>query len=112
MNQMPKIKPGMPGSARVEYLACREDVETMRAKGHNVSTIYEHLKAQGRVTCSYSAFCDYVRGGGKRKHSKAGKNPTIAKATVRPSPATEPRTYTQGTSKAFDINSVDVSTLI
>lgn len=112
MNQMPKIKPGMPGSARVEYLACREEVEAMQGLGHNISTIYEHLNAQGRVTCSYSAFCDYVRGGGKRKHSKTGKTPNASKTPLNPSPTTESRPYSRDTSKSFDIGSVDVSTLI
>ena len=69
-----EIIPGRPGSARVEYFACREDVEAMLARGYSAQMVYEHLKEQGRVTCSYSAFCDYVRGGGKRLHSrKKGK---------------------------------------
>ena len=63
------IKPGTPGAARVEYYACQEDVEAMLAQGHTARAIYDHMKGQGRVTCSYSAFCDYVRGNGKRKHS-------------------------------------------
>ena len=63
------VKLGTPGTARVEYYACREEVEAMLAQGYTASAIYKHLKGQGRVTCSYSAFCDYVRGGGKRKHS-------------------------------------------
>ena len=63
------IKPGTSGAARVEYYACREDVEALLAQGHTAHAIYEHMKGQGRVTCSYSAFCDYVRGNGKRKHS-------------------------------------------
>ena len=59
-----------PYSARVEYLACREEVETMLAKGYSVRLAYEAMRGQGRVTCGYSAFCDYVRGGGKRLQSK------------------------------------------
>jgi hypothetical protein len=63
------VKKGKPGAARVEYRACREDVEAMLAQGYTARTVYEHMKNQGRMTCSYSAFCDYVRGGGKRKHT-------------------------------------------
>ena len=66
-----QVTPGRPGSARVEYYACRKDVEALLAQGHTASVIYNHMKEQGRVTCSYSAFCDYVRGNGKRKHSTA-----------------------------------------
>jgi len=34
MNDKPAVIPGNPGSARVEYFACREDVEAMLAKGY------------------------------------------------------------------------------
>lgn len=70
MNDKPAVIPGNPGSARVEYFACREDVEAMLAKGYAARMVYEHMQEQGRVMCSYSAFCDYVRGQGKHKHSK------------------------------------------
>lgn len=46
----------MPGAARVEYFACREEVESMKTEGYTVRSIYEHLKKQGRVTCSYPPF--------------------------------------------------------
>ena len=75
---LPVIQPGKSGSARVEYCACREDVEAMLAKGYSVRMIYEHFQEQGRITCGYSAFCDYVRGQGKRKHAKGGKKPRTA----------------------------------
>jgi hypothetical protein len=77
---LPVIQPGKSGSARVEYCACREEVEAMLAKGYSVRMVYEHFQEQGRITCSYSAFCDYVRGQGKRKHSKGVKKPTSRKA--------------------------------
>lgn len=106
MSSKPEVTPGKPGSARVEYFACREDVEAMIAKGYNAMMIYEHMKKEGRVTCSYSAFCDYVRGGGKRLHSKKGKRPKPAAQTA---PA---RTFSQSGKGAFDISAVDVSKLI
>ncbi len=70
MTQKPHIKPGTPGTARVEYYACREEVESLLAQGYTARAIYEFLKGQDRYTCSYSAFCDYIRGQGERKHSK------------------------------------------
>lgn len=97
----PITKPGTPGAARVEYYACREDVEAMIAKGYNAKNAYDAMKEQGRVTCSYSAFCDYVRGGGKRLHSKRGRRP-------------KPRSVTPGAERkrTFDISSVDISKLV
>lgn len=78
MNDSPKVTPGRPGSARVEYLACREEVEAMLAKGYSVRLVHECMIEQGRVTCGYSAFCDYVRGGGKRLHSRKKEKPKSA----------------------------------
>lgn len=67
--------PIRPGIARVEYLACRENVEALLAKGYSVRLAYEAMQEQGRVTCGYSAFCDYVRGDGKRLHSSGKRKP-------------------------------------
>lgn len=105
MSNKPTVTPGTPGAARVEYYACREDVEAMLAKGYSARMVYEHMKEQVRVTCSYSAFCDYVRGGGKRKHSKAGKRPTMK------TPQAALRTFSQARSNPFDPASVDISKL-
>ena len=68
------VEPGRPGSARVEYRACKEDVEALLTRGYSYRMALEQMKEQGRVTCSYSAFCDYVRGQGKRQHGR--KKPT------------------------------------
>jgi hypothetical protein len=64
------VEPGRPGAARVEYRACKEDVEVLLAKGYSYRMAWEEMAAQGRVRCSYSAFCDYVRGQGKRRHGR------------------------------------------
>ncbi|MDL2316916.1 TraK family protein [Desulfovibrio sp. OttesenSCG-928-A18] len=69
MSDRPTVTAGRHSSARVEYYACREDVEALLTRGYSARMVYEHMKEQGRVTCSYSAFCDYVRGKGKRMHS-------------------------------------------
>jgi len=68
------VEPGRPGSARVEYRACREDVEAMLARGYSYRMAWEEMQKQGRVRCSYSAFCDYVRGQGKRQHGRRKKD--------------------------------------
>lgn len=90
MTERPEVITGMPGAARVEYYACREDVEAMIAQGYTARYVYDHMKKRGRVTCSYSAFCDYVRGGGKRQHSK--KKSAVRQAPQRTGPViAEPR---------------------
>jgi hypothetical protein len=62
----------------MEYYACHEDVEALLAKGYSARLAYEAMQEQNRVTCSYSAFCDYVRGGGKRLHSSSKKKAQTA----------------------------------
>jgi hypothetical protein len=64
------VEKGRPGSVRVEYRACKEDVEALLAKGYSFRMAWEEMQKQGRVQSSYSAFCDYVRGQGKRLHSR------------------------------------------
>ena len=67
------INPRKFYTARAEYFACREDVETMLRQGYSIRLIYERMEEEQRITCSYSAFCDYVRGNGTRKHSRRKK---------------------------------------
>jgi len=100
------IKPGTSGAARVEYFACREDVEAMLVKGYTARAVYEHMKEQGRVTCSYSAFCDYVRGNGKRKHS-TGKRKRLAQLQQ-----TGPRIIRSESPQFIDPKTIDPKTLI
>ena len=89
MNAAINIRPGRPGSARVQFFACREEVEALLAKGYSVRMVYEQMQEQGRITCSYSAFCDYVRGEGKRQHSR--KNGKL-KASQTPLPTQQKNT--------------------
>ena len=58
------------GRARVEYRAVQQEVTEKLAAGYSNIMIYEELAASGRLTVSYSAFCDYVRGEGNRSHSR------------------------------------------
>lgn len=86
MTDKPIVTPDRPYSARVEYFACLEDVEAMLAKGYNVRNVYDHMKEQGRFACGYSAFCDYVRGNGRRLHSRKKTSGTKSFST-QPRPA-------------------------
>ena len=89
MNAIINIRPGRPGSARVQFFACREEVEALLAKGYSVRMIYEQMQEQGRITCSYSAFCDYVRGEGKRQHSAKKGEPKASQASLPTQPNTK-----------------------
>lgn len=67
-------------TARVEYLAIKAAVDQMLDQGHTVKAVFEEMTRTGRITISYTSFCDYVRGGGRRprkgeRHSKTTKRP-------------------------------------
>lgn len=106
----PDVTPGRPGSARVEYFACREDVEALLAKGYSVRLAYEAMQEQGRVTCSYSAFCDYVRGNGKRLHSRKRGKPRSA--PLHPPKAGGPIIVGQAKDSFPDPKKMDISDAI
>lgn len=75
MSDNSTVTPGTSCAARVEYRACQQDVEAMLTRGYSIRMVYEHLKKEGRVSYSYSVFCDYMRGNGIRKHSRRKKPP-------------------------------------
>lgn len=69
-------------TARVEYLAIKSTVDQMLERGHRVKSIFEEMTRAGRITISYTSFCEYVRGGGQRprkseRHNKIQKRPTV-----------------------------------
>ena len=70
------------GQARIEFRAVREVVKAKLAAGYSQIMIYEELTATGRLTVSYSAFCDYVRGEGQRLHHRRQK-PRFGQPTGR-----------------------------
>ena len=80
--QTPTPTPRKAYTARAEYFACRDDVETMLHQGYSIRMAYERMKEENRITCSYSAFCDYVRGSGKRLHSRKKGTPKVPMAKV------------------------------
>ena len=43
--------------ARIEFLACREEIEELLAKGYDKRKIYTELTEKGRITMSYDALC-------------------------------------------------------
>jgi len=107
MSNNPTVTPSRPYSARVEYCACKEEVEALLAKGHSVSMVYEAMKEQGRITCGYSAFCDYVRGGGSRQHSKGKIRPQETAQQQK----TAPRVISAPSDRLVDPRTIDPSTL-
>ena len=69
--------------ARVEFLLCMEDVESMLGQGFSIQLIYERLKEVGRISMAYVTFAKLI--------AKAAKN-DLPRARLRPAvmPAAPP----------------------
>ncbi len=50
-----KRKPLRKGQAHVEYLALKPVIETLAEAGHNLKSIYDKLRDEGRISMSYQA---------------------------------------------------------
>ena len=47
--------------ARVEFLACKETVDTMLAQGFSKKLIHERLTEEGRFSMAYITLCQIIR---------------------------------------------------
>jgi hypothetical protein len=70
--------------ARVEFRALWPEIEKRLAEGYCLRFVFDEMTQDGRLTMGYTTFCDYVRGGGQRLHSR--KKP----GRLQPSPLGRP----------------------
>jgi len=70
--------------ARVEFVACKETIDSMLAQGFSKKLIHERLTAEGRCSMHYVTFCEFIR--------KAEKMPPPSppKQTEKPQPVGTP----------------------
>ena len=76
--------------ARIEYRSVQPLVEQKLAEGYSIRLIFEELTETGRLTMTYTSFCDYIRGKGSRQHGavkKAPKRPSIFNRGATPAAA-------------------------
>jgi len=92
------------GQARIEFRACKKEVEEKIAAGYSNIMIYEELASAGKLSISYSAFCDYVRGEGQRIHSrrKSALERLRKRGSNLPKPAAKPGPFFIDRSKTID----------
>jgi hypothetical protein len=74
--------------AKIEYLACKEEVESMLAKNFNPKLIHEKLTKEGRFTMAYPSFTQILRNA-ERKHP-AAKPSHAAKPAITPKTLSAP----------------------
>ena len=51
--------------ARVDFLACKETIDSMLAQGFSKKLIHERLIADGRCSMNYITFCEFIRNADK-----------------------------------------------
>jgi len=66
--------------AKIEYIACKDTVDTMLAQGFNPKLIHEKLTAEGRFTMAYPSFTQILRNAER-------KIPPAKPTRIAPSPA-------------------------
>ena len=119
-----------PGMARVEFLAVKDEVESLLARGYLLKPAYAQLTKEKRISMTYDTFRRYARkyfpGGKNEQAGKLKRTDTRSKhspgAVLPPSPATpakSPRTTSDGPrmivpqNKSFQDSSVpDVADLL
>jgi len=47
--------------ARVEFVACKETIDSMLAQGFSKKLVHERLVSEGRCSMHYITFCEFIR---------------------------------------------------
>jgi hypothetical protein len=89
------------GQAKVDFLACKVEIEKLLEEGFSVALIYDMFIKKGKITVGYEMFCRYMRryvgtqrSQGKRKNvpaADAGSNPPSSRLAARPQPTRIPQ---------------------
>lgn len=78
---MPRLRNGM---ARVEFMAVREEVEALIAKGHPAMSIYQQFREAGKISMSYRAFHRHLKGAPKKTRQSAPPEKPTTPLPVQP----------------------------
>ena len=80
--------------ARIEFLACRDAIESLLSQGFDKRKIHTRLAESGQFTMSYDAFCKVLAKAASNNLKVQSLNvapPAAALATAPVSPASQPR---------------------
>lgn len=58
---MPSGKRLKKDAAKIQYKACKEEIDSLMAQGHNQKMIFDRLTEEGRFTMAYSSFTQILR---------------------------------------------------
>lgn len=49
------------GFAKVEFIACKDEILVLREAGYSLAMIHEKLSKSGKISMSYKHFCSYFQ---------------------------------------------------
>lgn len=98
------------GRARVEFLACKPEIDVMLDKGYSIRMAYDVLKEKGKISVGYLQFLRYVTGKtAPRVTAKANNHPPNLPAVVTPTaPAEQIATAKQPGRKVMNLNNGNI----
>lgn len=65
------------GRARVEFLACKPEIDVMLDKGYSIRMAYDVLKEKGKISVGYLQFLRYVTGKTAPRVTEKANNRTL-----------------------------------
>jgi|GEM_PF-4180635 len=91
------------GRARVEFLACKPEIDVMLDKGYSIRMAYDVLKEKGKISVGYLQFLRYVTGKTASKVSVKVNNPepNLSAAVPPAAPAEQVATPKQPGGRKF-----------
>jgi len=70
--------------AKVEFLACKETIDSMLAQGFSKKLIHERLTSEGRCSMHYVTFCESIREADKVPPSPPKQAEKPVEPSIRP----------------------------
>ncbi|MEZ6853661.1 TraK family protein [Halodesulfovibrio aestuarii] len=66
------------GFARIEFIACKQEIENLLTAGYTIIGVHEELTKQNKITMGYARFTQLLRNGVKRSKSTPPKEKEIS----------------------------------
>jgi hypothetical protein len=110
---MTAAKPVRRYMGRVEFVACKETIDSMLAQGFSKKLIHERLTSEGRCSMHYITFCEFIRNAGQMQLQPPPKQAENSKSAPLPvRPQRQPGIIRTGPDPFPDPKHIDPKTLI
>ena len=89
LDSHPKTKQGFRNSAKIAFLAVKDDVKTALDAGYPMSMVWKHMRDTGKLNCSYRMFCAYVQRYIRQAADKNDKDKAVDSSSTAETSAVE-----------------------